>query len=245
MHELSDAELDGYLSQFGALYGGAVADAELPPLQGKFWVCLMTPKGSSDDGHWTLVYDCRPDRVLFMDSMGVSPTTAVQRRMEETGKVRQYSNLDEQGLRQINCGWLCAYVAKRLVEGASFQHILRDELHPLQFADNQRLVMSRLPFGRPAAMPKSSHSLSPSRSRSRPLPSLPMPTDWKTTVMREERKIARAAKKAAAAVKRAGKKAAAEAKKHHAPHKTGGRCGGKTAEGKRCKNAKATCPHKH
>ena len=141
-HELSDAELDAYCRQFGPLFGGSVLDTELPPLGNQFWIVLMCPPGQSSSGHWVLTFDCFPDRVLFFDSMGVSPTDAVHRRMLQTGKVRQYSNLQEQGMRQITCGFFCAFVSKRLVEGATFEHILRDELHPLQFAANQRLVLT-------------------------------------------------------------------------------------------------------
>lgn len=151
IHELSDAELNAYGQQFGPLFGGAVLDGELPALDGKFWFCLMTRRGSTN-GHWTLTYDCDPARVIFVDSMGVAPTTLVHNRMLETGKPRQYSNLDEQGLPQIDCGYVVAFCAKRLVEGATLQHILREELHPLQFAANQRLVSTL----RPPSITKSS-----------------------------------------------------------------------------------------
>ena len=140
VHELGDDELNKHFKS-DKLYGGAISDDELPKLNGRWFICLMSSKAHPNNGHWTLVYDVLPDKCLYFDSMGLYPPPPVQKRMVETGKSREYSSLSEQSLPQIDCGLLCAYVATLLRQKIPFERILRFYLHPSHFADNQSLAL--------------------------------------------------------------------------------------------------------
>ena len=139
IHELSSREIETRLHGLPG-WAGVVDQKAMPKLAGKCWVVLMANPSTPLNGHWVLVYDCLPTQTIYFDSMGEPPSRQVERAMRATGKRLVFSNLDEQALRQVSCGYFCVYVAKRLARGIPLAQILEHELRPLQFRANQALV---------------------------------------------------------------------------------------------------------
>ena len=211
VHELSNVEINKMLSPYRPSFGGVVAQADLPALHGQFFVVLIAPKSRPNNGHWVLVYDCLPDQTIMVDSMGEPPSKAIERRMRQTGKRLVFSSLDEQALRQVDCGYVAVFVASRLMEGIPLRNILEQELRPLAFTANQKLVTRKL-----------TSTLSSSDSMT--TKTIAHHGGTVVTTMYRKKK----------------KRSAGSGVKPHKAHAV--RCGGTTAEGKRCK-VKGRCPH--
>ena len=216
VHELSSREIETRLHGLPG-WGGVVDQTSMPKLAGKCWVVLMANRATPMDGHWVLVYDCLPTQCKYFDSMGEPPSRQVERAMRATGKQLVFSNVDEQALRQVSCGYFCVYVARRLAQGIPFAQILERELRPLQFKSNQKLVTKPDPANN--AMPSTALRRLAADALRRPIRPVPFIGGGTITTHIKHRETRRS-------------------------KVTGGqvRCGGRTAAGVRCKR-NGHCPH--
>jgi len=121
MNELDNQEIDSIISYIGNKqqrknYFGCIASDEvkkLDPLKPYFYIVNLG-KRSSGGTHWTLLFNCGKDCVIYFDSFGVDPPDHVNKFMLTTKKKRIINNQVFQSYSSSRCGWFSIYFALKL-----------------------------------------------------------------------------------------------------------------------------------
>ena len=122
-HELSNTDLDRYFAS-DPHYHPAISKNELSSSSiGKFTIVNMQDSNKGQGTHWVLLYDVRPDEVVYFDSMGSVPPRKVAAFMKKTGKEILYNPLQLQAMGSIVCGYWVEMIADLLNEGESMEQI--------------------------------------------------------------------------------------------------------------------------
>lgn len=125
--ELSNVQLNTFYRN-DSHYAGSVSKDHLPSddkLSGRF--CIVNLQSSTQGGgtHWTLLYNVRPDVVIYFDPIGQLPPESVYQFMLRTRKRHEINSHDLQPLGTSSCGWWDVYVEQRLSTGHSLKEIVR------------------------------------------------------------------------------------------------------------------------
>lgn len=117
LKELSNIQIDKKC-QNNPNYGGCYSKDQLPkPLSNKFYVVNMQDHNAGNGTHWVLLFNCKPNIVIYFDSMGEgTPPTQIAKAMKSTGKKPQYNTTEMQTLGSSSCGWWCLACAKYLLQ---------------------------------------------------------------------------------------------------------------------------------
>ena len=121
MNELNNFEIDGIVEYAGKgkkykNYGGCIASDDvhkLCPSRPYFYIVNLG-KRCSGGTHWTLLFNCSNDCVIYFDSFGVNPPNHVNKFMIATKKKRLINNQTFQSYSSSRCGWFCIYFAMKL-----------------------------------------------------------------------------------------------------------------------------------
>ena len=119
MKALSNFDIDIYYKN-NKLYGGCYARDTLPKNgpRGLFYIMNMDDE-KGDGSHWVLIFDCLPDRTIYMDSFAVSPPEEALKFMQKTKKRLVVNDMQIQSMNSDSCGWMCLYVSDHLLKGYS------------------------------------------------------------------------------------------------------------------------------
>ena len=98
-NELSENEINCIIDYFGtknqkALYSGCIASDESPsfePSTAKFYIVNLGTRNSGGT-HWTLLYNCSDDCVIYFDSMDGPPSDLILKFMNKTKKSKIINN---------------------------------------------------------------------------------------------------------------------------------------------------------
>lgn len=130
LKELSNDDIDRCFAG-DSDYGGCFSKDRLPKSLGsKFYVVNMQDEEKGNGTHWTMVYDCKPSEVIYMDSMGEVPPQSVKKLMNKTRKKQLINRFQLQPMGSSSCGWWCIAVAKALEKGVPMEDfILHFDMH--------------------------------------------------------------------------------------------------------------------
>jgi hypothetical protein len=99
--ELSNVDIDRYFKG-DPNYSPAISKNQISTnLDGKFTVVNMQDSDKGGGTHWVLLYDVRPDEVIWFDSMGQVPPRKAAAFMKQTGKTRIYNPLELQAMGSV------------------------------------------------------------------------------------------------------------------------------------------------
>ena len=120
-NELDNLEIDAIIQYVGKgqkfkSYGGCIASDDvkkLDPSKPYFYIVNLG-KRSSGGTHWTLLFNCGNECVIYFDSFAVNPPTDVNKFMLATRKKRLINNQVFQSYSSSRCGWFCIYFAMKL-----------------------------------------------------------------------------------------------------------------------------------
>ena len=90
-NELSEDAIGTIINYFGtknqkSLFGGCIVSNEEPsfdPLIPKFYIVNLSTRHTGGT-HWTLLYSCSNDCVIYFDSMGAPPSDLILKYMNKT-----------------------------------------------------------------------------------------------------------------------------------------------------------------
>lgn len=139
--ELTNNQIDEHFAH-NPHYSGCFPKDRLPStrdLSNKFVFVNLQSSTQGNGTHWTLLFNCRPDCVIYFDSMGEVPPNEVSLRMRETNKKQIYNQHDFQPLNTSSCGWWCIYVANLLQKGKSLDEIVA-HFHNSNVGHNEELL---------------------------------------------------------------------------------------------------------
>jgi hypothetical protein len=122
-HELSNDDLDRYFES-NPHYHPAISKNELSnSSRGKFTILNMQDSNKGHGTHWVLLYDVRPDEVIYFDSMGSVPPKKIASFLKSTGKEILCNPLQLQAMGSIVCGYWTEMIADLLNRGESLEQI--------------------------------------------------------------------------------------------------------------------------
>jgi len=124
LKELSSSDIDRYFRGDPNYYHCTSKDLFRPvQLDGRFAVVNMQDSDAGNGTHWVLVYDCRPNEVIYFDSMGEVPPQSIKKFMDWTGKRQVINKLELQAMGSVTCGYWCELIADLLNKGESMKTI--------------------------------------------------------------------------------------------------------------------------
>ena len=124
--ELSDNDIDRFFRGC-PLYGGCLSRNQMQKVKAgsrQFYIINLDPS-SGPGTHWTLLSFMDHHIGVYMDPFGEPPPESVERLMKRMRAKNVYNNSDVQSLSSVLCGYYCAFVACKLLDGKSFASIMK------------------------------------------------------------------------------------------------------------------------